>query len=78
MFTEDKNGNSSLMTQKETKWSVHLEVIETQGDFCDIHTKKMETHMCDIHTKIICTQDICVTFTEGKVERSTEHKSVEL
>ena len=26
--------------------------METQGDLCDIHTKKMEMRMCDIHTKI--------------------------
>ena len=51
--TQDKNENGSVMTQKETKWSVHLEVMETQEYLCDIHTKKMETHMCDINTKII-------------------------
>ena len=32
------------MTQKETKWSVHLEVMETQRYLCEIHTKIMETH----------------------------------
>ena len=42
--TQDKNENGSVMTQKETKWSIHLEIMETQGYLCDIHTKKMETH----------------------------------
>ena len=28
---QDKNKNDSVKTQKETKWSVHLEVMETHG-----------------------------------------------
>ena len=48
------------MIQKGTKWSIHLEVMETQGYLCDIQTKKMETHMCDIHTKIMETLMIYV------------------
>ena len=58
--TQEKNENGSVKTQKETKWSVHLEVMETQGYLCHIHTKKMETHMCDIHTKITETHWILV------------------
>ena len=42
--TQDKNENGSVMTQKETKWSIHLEIMETQGYLCDIHTKKRGTH----------------------------------
>ena len=37
--TQNKNNNGSLMAQKKTKWSVHLEVIETQGYLCDIHKR---------------------------------------
>ena len=43
-FTQDKNDNWSVMIQKETKWSAHLEVTEIQGYLCEIHAKKMETH----------------------------------
>ena len=31
------------MTQKEAKWSVDLEVVETQGYLCDILTNKSMT-----------------------------------
>ena len=41
--TQDKNDNGSVMTQKETNWSVHWEIMETQGYLFDIHTKKSET-----------------------------------
>ena len=51
-YTQGKNENESVMTQKEAKWSVHLKVMEIQGNLWDIHTKKMETRMCDIHKKI--------------------------
>ena len=56
--TQDKHDNGSVMTQKETKWSIHLEIMETQGYLCDIHTKKMQTLMCYIHTKIMETHKI--------------------
>ena len=48
------------MTLKETKWSVHSEVMETRGYLCHIHTKKMETRICDIHTKIVEAHSILV------------------
>ena len=32
-----------LWPKKETKWSVHWEIMETQGYLFDIHTKKSET-----------------------------------
>ena len=30
LSTQEKNENRSVITEKKTKWSVHLEVIETQ------------------------------------------------
>ena len=54
------------MIQKGTKWSIHLEVMETQGYLCDIQTKKMETHMCDIHTKIMETLMVFVWHSQKK------------
>ena len=51
--TQDKNKNGSVIAQKETKRTVHLEVTETQEYMRDIHTKKMETHICDIYTNIM-------------------------
>ena len=63
------------MTQKETKWDVHLEVMETQGYLCNIHTKKKETRMCDIHTKIMETHMIFVWHSgKKKWDSSTKKK----
>ena len=67
--SQQKIENKSVMTQMETKWNAHLEVMETQGYLCDINM--CETHMCDLHTKIMETQDICATFTKRKVGHST-------
>ena len=41
------------MTQKETKWSADLEVVETQGYLCDIHTNKSRAvPLIKIDTKV--------------------------
>ena len=60
--TQDMNENESVMIQRETRWSVHLEIIVTQGHLreYDIQKKNKETHMYDIQTKIINTRRIFV------------------
>ena len=72
--TQDKNENGSVMTQKETKWSIHLEIMQTQGYLCDIHTKKMETLMCYIHTKIMETHKIFLLHSHKEMWDSSTQK----
>lgn len=49
--SQQKIENKSVMTQMETKWNAHLEVMETQGYLCDINTQ-------------IKWRRTCVTFTQ--------------
>ena len=52
--------------------------METQGYLCDIHTKKMGTHIYDIHTKILETHRIFVTFTQRNVGELHSEKEAKM